>query len=317
MADPILITKQLSKKYRTQNNHFAIKDLNLSIGKGMLYGVIGPDGSGKSTTLRIMATVLKPSGGMVEVNGFNVFHNPERVRPQIGYMPQIFSLYPDLTVKENLDFFANINKVPKAEKEKGMQKMLSFTNLNDFQNRRAKDLSGGMKKKLALACALIHKPSILILDEPSTGLDPISRRELWQMVSEVVDGGVTAIISTPYMDEAERCNEVAILFEGTVITQGRPIDLKTDLPFEIVDLKARPRKIMRNIISNQEHLIDWRPVGDRIRITVEKGKSEKVINELKKDLSMNKAEIYILRKTKPLIEDVFTYKVNTLRGQYA
>ena len=314
MDTPILQTRKLCKQYRTRQDVYAVKDLNLQVNKGCLYGLIGPDGAGKSTTLRILATVIGPSSGEVIVNGHDVCSDPERIRPHIGYMPQLFSLYSDLTVKENLRFFSNINQVPKSEKENRIQKMMLFTHLDNFQNRRARNLSGGMKKKLVLACSLVHNPDILILDEPSTGVDPVSRRELWQMLSEVAGQGVTILVSTPYMDEAERCNEVAILYEGFVIAQGQPSDLKRELPFEIIEVKAKPRSITRSIVSKQKHIMDWRPVGDRFRIAVKKEKLKIVLKSLKTDLSKSKAEVRLLRKVKPVIEDVFTYKVNSLRA---
>ena len=219
MGDLILNTQDLSKCYTSQLSNFAINGLNLSIGAGSLYGLIGPDGAGKSTTLRILSTVLKPTSGKVYVNGYDSLNNPEKVRPYIGYMPQLFSLYQDLSVQENLDFFARIYGVPRAERKTRTWEMMAFIHLEKYHDRRARNLSGGMKKKLALACSLIHNPRLLILDEPSTGVDPVSRRELWLMLAEVVNKGVTAIVSTPYMDEAERCSEVAILFEGKIIVR--------------------------------------------------------------------------------------------------
>ena len=166
MDTTILEINNLTKQYRTRKDQPAIKGLNLKVGKGSLYGLIGPDGAGKSTTLRILATVMEPTSGEVRINGFDVEKDPEKIRPHIGYMPQMFSLYPDLTVHENLNFFANINQVEKNEVKERIQKMMSFTNLTNFSDRRARNLSGGMKKKLVLACSLIHNPKILILDEP-------------------------------------------------------------------------------------------------------------------------------------------------------
>lgn len=314
METPILNVQKLCKQYQSRKGQYAVKDLDLVVGKGSLYGLIGPDGAGKSTTLRILATVIEPSSGEITINGFDIRKQAEKIRPLIGYMPQLFSLYPDLTVKENLIFFANINQVAKTDREERIQKMLSFTHLSEFKDRRAKNLSGGMKKKLVLACSLIHNPDILILDEPSTGVDPVSRRELWQMLSQVVDQGVTILVSTPYMDEAERCNEVAILFEGDVIAQGQPAALKNDLPFKIIEVKAKPRSETRKIVSTQKHMIDWRPVGDRFRIAVNNGQTSAVLKALENELSAKKVDIRLIREVKPLMEDVFTYKVNTLRA---
>ena len=311
---PIIHVHKLTKQYNTHRDQFAIRDLDLAVNKGSLYGLIGPDGAGKSTTLRILATVIEPTSGKITINGFDLQKEPERIRPHIGYMPQLFSLYPDLTVQENLSFFSNINQVPKSDREDRIQKMLTFTNLIDFKERRARNLSGGMKKKLVLACSLIHDPKILILDEPSTGVDPVSRRELWQMLAQVVEQGVTILVSTPYMDEAERCNKVAILFDGNVIAQGQPSDLKNELPFRIIEVKAKPRNETRKIVSNQKNIMDWRPVGDRFRIAVNNGHTATVLKSLESELSTKKVDIRLIREVKPLMEDVFTYKVNTLRA---
>ncbi len=314
METAILRTEQLGKIYNQKNGRWAIKDFNLEIKQGKLFGLIGPDGAGKSTTLRIMGTVIEPSKGEVWVNGTNICHDPEKIRPHIGYMPQLFSLYPDLSVRENLIFFANINQVARIEREARIQKMLEFTNLVNFQDRRARNLSGGMKKKLVLACSLIHNPQLLILDEPSTGVDPISRRELWRMLAKVVDQGVTVIVSTPYMDEADRCSEVAILFEGQIIVQGKPKDLKTALPFEIVEVKTKPRKPAREAVRNTPNVIDWRPVGDRLRIAVQSGKANTLIKMLENYLDKKNTDVRILRKAAPLMEDVFTYQVKMLKN---
>ncbi len=308
---PIVRTEDLGKRYLSRKDRWAIRNFNLRIEPGRLYGLIGPDGAGKSTTLRILATVIKPTEGQVWVNGFDAVKDPEKIRPHIGFMPQQFSLYPDLTVKENLQFFASINQVPLSAQPRRIEQMLSFTNLENFENRRSGNLSGGMKKKLVLACSLIHEPAILILDEPSTGVDPVSRRELWRMLTEIVSRGVTVIVSTPYMDEADRCSEVAILFEGTVITQGQPKELKLSLPFEIIEVKSKPRKAAREAIESEKDVVDWRPVGDRFRIAVETGKSDDLIGSLEGKLSKKDAEIRILRKTAPQMEDVFTYQVKS------
>jgi len=315
MENPILNIKNLSKQYQSRKELFAIRDFNLTIEPGVLYGLIGPDGAGKSTTLRILGTVIEPSSGEVWVNGYNVCDDPEKIRPHIGYMPQLFSLYPDLSVVENLDFFANINQVKKEQKKSRIEKMLTFTNLKDFRYRRARNLSGGMKKKLVLACSLIHNPRILILDEPSTGVDPVSRRELWRMLAEVVNQGVTVLVSTPYMDEADRCKEVAILYDGSVIAQGPPPELKASLPFDMIEVKSKPRKASYTALEKQEYVLDWRPVGDRIRLSVEKGKTREVLKSLRASITQQEAKIRVLRKTAPQMEDVFTFKVKELRDR--
>lgn len=310
----VIETQDLTKQYRTQRGRKAIDGLNLAIPEGQLYGLVGPDGAGKTTALRILSTVMEQSGGQARVAGFDVKNQPEKARPLIGYMPQNFSLYPDMTVLENLNFFADLNQVPKEQKKERIDEMLEFTRLERFTKRRAAQLSGGMKKKLALSCALVHSPQVLLLDEPSTGVDPVSRRELWLILADVVLQGVTVLVSTPYMDEAERCHRVGILYDGQLLTTGSPAELEAQLPFEVLEVKAWPRKAVRQVIKNQsEEIVRWRPVGDRIRLSVSDIKTTQ--KELKKELKAVGAEVNILRPAKSTMEDVFIHLVETERGE--
>jgi ABC-2 type transport system ATP-binding protein len=257
--------------------------------------------------------VINPSHGEASIAGFSTRKQAENIRRLIGYMPQNFSLYPDLSVLENLNFFANANGVSKAQKADRIPKMLAFTRLEAFTSRRAGNLSGGMKKKLALACALIHEPQVLLLDEPSTGVDPVSRRELWLILSQVVANGVTVLLSTPYMDEAERCHQVGILYQGKILIDGTPKDLTSNLPFEIVEVKAKPRKLMRQVVQDSEKILKWRPIGDRLRLSVENAKDTMV--NLKQNLEDSSAEIKVLRRSKRTMEDVFIHLVEKQREQ--
>ncbi|MCK5794225.1 MAG: ABC transporter ATP-binding protein, partial [Anaerolineales bacterium] len=237
----VVQAENLTKRFRSQNGVPAVGDLNLAISEGELFGLVGPDGAGKTTTLRMLATVMLPTSGQASVAGFDTRSEAEKIRKIIGYMPQNFTLYPDLSVLENLHFFADINGVADDQRETNITKMLQFTRLEKFTDRKAGKLSGGMKKKLALACAMIHDPKVLFLDEPSTGVDPVSRRELWVILAKIVEEGVTIVVSTPYMDEAERCHRVGMLYQGKLLTSGEPQDLIEKLPFEVVELKAKPR----------------------------------------------------------------------------
>jgi len=307
--------QELSKQYRTQRNRKAIDSLNLSIPEGQLYGLVGPDGAGKTTTLRILSTVMEQSGGSAKVAGFDVKRQAEKARPLIGYMPQNFSLYPDMSVLENLNFFADLNQVPRDQKKERITEMLHFTRLDRFTKRRAAQLSGGMKKKLALACALVHAPQVLLLDEPSTGVDPVSRRELWLILAEVVLQGVTVLVSTPYMDEAERCHQVGVLYQGQLLTTGSPAELEAQLPFDVLEVKAQPRKVVRQIVRQQsDGIIRWRPVGDRMRLSVSDIQASQ--KELKKELKTTGAEVSIFRPAKTTMEDVFIHLVETQRGTH-
>ncbi|MCU0521466.1 MAG: ABC transporter ATP-binding protein [Anaerolineae bacterium] len=294
----------------------AIDGIDLAVRPGELYGLVGPDGAGKTTTLRILSSVMHAREGTATVAGFDVRRDAEAVRRRIGYMPQAFSLYPDLTVRENLDFFADVNQVREDVRATRIAEMLAFSRLEEFQTRRAGNLSGGMKKKLALACALVHSPEVLILDEPSTGVDPVSRRELWQILAEVVHQGVAVLVSTPYMDEAERCHTVGMLYEGRMVASGAPGELTADLPFGIIEVKARPRKRMREIVSQTAGVGAWRPVGDRLRLSVARANDQvrQVLKSLEATLTAESLDTRLLRAVRPDMEDVFVHRVAQARA---
>ncbi len=313
--ETIINADHLTKKFTNHNTLPALDDLTLSVPQGVLYGLVGPDGAGKTTTLRILSSVMLPTSGSARVMQIDTRKNPDLIRRQIGYMPQNFSLYPDLSVLENLNFFADIQRVEPARKPARIAEMLRFTRLEEFKSRRAGNLSGGMKKKLALACALVHEPRLLILDEPSTGVDPVSRRELWVILADVVQQGVTVVVSTPYMDEAERCHMVCFLSQGKVLSTGTPADLIRKLPFEILELKASPRKMMRQIVSETLGILDWRPVGDSLRVCVpNNGAAGQIENSLQERLAREKLKVSLLRSSRPTMEDVFVHMVNKQRG---
>lgn len=301
----------LTKRYRSQSKGLkpALADYDLHVEAGQLYGLVGPDGAGKTTLLRILSTVLIPTAGSAQVAGFDITKQAEQIRSQIGYMPQAFSLYPDLSVLENLRFFADMSGVPGEKQIKRIPELLEFARLTEFASRRSDNLSGGMRKKLALACAMIHQPEVLILDEPTTGVDPVSRRELWQLLAKVVEGGVTIIVSTPYMDEAERCDVVNIIYQGEKLISGAPVDLERQMPFKIVEVKARPRGTLRQVVDGIDGVIRWRAVGDRLRLAVDNAISAQ--NDIKAALNEEGAEITILREARITMEDVFIHLVET------
>lgn len=299
----------LTKRYPSQpkESHPALDSFDLQIEPGHLYGLVGPDGAGKTTLLRILATVLRPTSGAAQVAGFDVVRQPEEVRSRLGYMPQAFSLYPDLSVLENLQFFADMNGVPRGKQKERVDELLNFARLTEFTSRRSENLSGGMRKKLALACALIHNPQIMLLDEPTTGVDPVSRRELWQLLARVIEQGVTILVSTPYMDEAERCDGVSIIYQGKMLISGAPEDLSRQMPFRILEVKARPRATLRQVADHTPEAIRWRAVGDRLRLSVTD--IEKARTNIQAALEGAGAEISILRESRITMEDVFIHLV--------
>ena len=301
-----IFVENLTKNYHNQtSDRMALRGINLSIPSGQLFGLVGPDGAGKTTLIRILSTVINASNGKAEIAGLDVHTQAEPVRRSIGYMPQSYSLYGDLTVEENLKFFADLYAVPRSVLPERMNVLLDMARLQDFRNKRSMHLSGGMKKKLALACAMIHEPRVLLLDEPTTGVDPVSRRELWKLLNQVVRTGLTVLVSTPYMDEAERCHQVGMLQNGSILSTGKPSELEAQYPYQMVEVKARPRDVMRDVVAQSRDMISWRPVGDRVRIAVMEG--EKYAKRLEKDLRKARAEILLLRNARIGMEDVFIH----------
>lgn len=305
----------LTKRYpgQTKESRPALNAVDLHVEAGQLYGLVGPDGAGKTTLLRILSTVMNPTSGSARLMGYDVNKQAEQVRARLGYMPQAFSLYPDLSVMENLRFFADMNGVPRGKQKSRIDELLEFARLTDFTSRRSENLSGGMRKKLALACALVHEPEILLLDEPTTGVDPVSRRELWQLLAKVIQQGVTVLISTPYMDEAERCNMVSIIYQGRILTTGAPADLERQMPFRIVEIKAKPRGTLRQVVDKIDGGYGWRAVGDRLRLSVVDPAEAQT--RIKADLETAGAQISILREARILMEDVFIYLVEQQEKQ--
>ena len=214
-------TKKLTKKF---GDNIAVNELDLEIRQGEIFGLVGPDGAGKSTTMRLISTAMTPTSGKAVVLGFDTANKEEEIRERVGYMPQRFALYGELTVDENINFFAEIYGVPRAELEKKKKELLEFTGMSKFAARRGRNLSGGMQKKLALACNLIHKPEIIMLDEPTLGVDPISRREFWRILYGLTD--VTIVVTTPYMDEAERCSRIGLIRGGKLLKCDTPDEIK-------------------------------------------------------------------------------------------
>ncbi len=303
MTDNVAIeTRALTRRF---GGLTAVDGLDLQIERGTIYGLVGPDGAGKTTTLRMLCGVLAPSGGAATVGGLDVVRQIEAVRMHLGYMPQSFSLYPDLSVQENLAFFADIYQVPQAERAGRMDELLEFSRLTEFRSRRAEHLSGGMKKKLALACTLVHKPQVLLLDEPTTGVDPVSRRELWLILYDLLRQGVTTVVTTPYMDEAERCNRVGFLMAGKLLVSGTPSELALLPGRMVIELKARPRKVMQAVARRVEGVDNIQIFGDRLHLLA--ADPDAVIERLRQGLDAEGAQVLTLQLRRPSMEDVFMH----------
>jgi ABC-2 type transport system ATP-binding protein len=221
----------------------AVDELSVTVGRGELFGLVGPDGAGKTTTMRLLASIMDPSSGEAWVAGRHTVREAEAVKERIGYMSQRFGLYADLSVDENLAFYADVYGVRGRERAERSAQLLAFSGLSAFRRRLAGDLSGGMKQKLGLACALVHSPEVLLLDEPTNGVDPVSRREFWRILSGLLEQGVTVFVSTAYLDEAERCARVGLLHEGRLLACGTPAEVKRLMRGAILEVRsADPRR---------------------------------------------------------------------------
>lgn len=244
----------------------AVDSLTLEIKKGELFGLVGPDGAGKTTTMRLLTAIMEPSAGEAWVAGHSILREGERIKEKIGYMSQRFGLYEDLTVMENIVFYADLYDVPHRERPARIDRLLGFSNLTPFKDRLAGKLSGGMKQKLALMCTLIPRPKLLLLDEPTTGVDPISRREFWEILQSLVREGVTVLVSTPYMDEAEWCTRVGLLREGRLVADDTPVRLKERFPYTLVEVRSSDASLLAGL-GGSEGAADFHRLGERVRIS--------------------------------------------------
>jgi len=296
----VIETHDLTRKFK---NVVAVDNLNLRIEKGEIFGLVGPDGAGKTTTIRLLCAIMDPTDGSARVAGFDVVKEAEEIKKRIGYMAQRFNLYGDLSVLENLNFFADIFAVSGEERKERIDQLLAFARLTEFQDRRAAQLSGGMQKKLALACTLIHQPEILFLDEPTTGVDPVSRREFWDILSDLHLRGVTLFISTPYMDEAERCSRVGLMFEGDIIVCDEPEKVKELVSGELIELRPKELRQARDVVAEMEGVLEVQTYGDLLHIFVDS--VAKRVPELKARLATQGIEVDRLRQTRPRMEEAF------------
>jgi ABC-2 type transport system ATP-binding protein len=265
VAAPAVEVRGLTRRF---DELIAVDHLSLDVARGELFGLVGPDGAGKTTTLRMLAGILRPTSGTAILAGRDVASEPEEVKHAIAYMAQRFGLYADLTVQENLDFYADLYRVPRAERPARLERLFEFSNLGGFRDRLAGKLSGGMKQKLALSCCLIHQPEILLLDEPTFGVDPVSRRDLWLIIHEMTAQRVTVLVSTAYMDEAERFDRLALLDQGRLLALDTPHALQSGLQGEVLSIRLERAREARGILEAEPAVRRAVLFGDAFHLTV-------------------------------------------------
>jgi len=306
MTDYLVHAEDLHKNL---GNTQAVNGVSLRIAPGEIYGLVGSDGAGKTTTMRLLVGALKPNHGSIEVCGYDVLKQTEQARSMIGYLSQRFSMYEDLTVLENIRFFAEVRGLSSTEWLPRSMEILEFVGLEKFKDRRAGQLSGGMKQKLGLASALVTRPRLLLLDEPTTGVDPVTRQDFWQLVIKLVGSregdGVSVIISTPYMDEASRCHRVGFMKNGQIIAEDTPSNLRARLNGRVLELRGSPLNTLRHVAHQDEDVEDVQAFGDRLHIRVSDGKSKMVLKRLKTEIKQAGGHVDELRSVPPVLEDVF------------
>lgn len=297
---PTVSTHNLTRDFKSTR---AVNRLSLEIQEGELFGLVGPDGAGKTTTLQLLAGLLEINEGSAIVAGHDLAKEPEAIKPLIGYMAQQFSLYAELSVLENLVFFADLYDVPKDLVKERIDRLLTFAGLVEFTSRRAAHLSGGMQKKLALACTLIHQPPVLLLDEPTTGVDPISRREFWNILTELHLSGTTILVSTPYMDEADRCSIVGLMYEGRLITCASPENIRSQIKGELIELYPGNIHVAFPIIQSLPGVIEVQTFGESLHILIDP--AELNFKELKSELQRYSIPYQGIRIAHPRMEEAF------------
>jgi len=298
--EPVIRTEELTRRFKRV---VAVDHLNLEVQPGEIFGLVGPDGAGKTTTIRLLTAIMLPTSGRASVAGYDTVHEAEEIKRIIGYMAQRFNLYGDLTVLENIGFFADVFDVRGKVRRERIQRLLEFARLTEFQKRRAEHLSGGMQKKLALACTLIHQPRVLFLDEPTTGVDPVSRREFWDILTELHLQGVTLFISTPYMDEAERCSRVGLMFEGRLIVCDRPERIREMVPARLIELYPDDFRRAREALVGVPGVLEVQTYGDLLHIFVDEPVLQLPLIE--GQLRSRGIGIKSIRTTKPRMEEAF------------
>ncbi len=307
---PIIETHGLTRDFKKTR---AVDSLDLSIQPGELFGLVGPDGAGKTTTLRLLAGLLDITSGSAQVAGYDLARQPEAIKHKIGYMAQQFSLYGELSVLENLGFFADLYDVPLDVLQGRTERLLSFAGLTEFRTRRAAHLSGGMQKKLALACTLIHQPEILLLDEPTTGVDPVSRREFWDILTDLNLEGTTIIVSTPYMDEADRCSRVGLMYAGRMIVCAAPRQIRARVEGEMIELWPQDWQEAYALVATLPGVLEVQTYGESLHVLVDSADDR--LPEIEAALEEHGIAHRGARRTTPRMEEAFISLVKHIEGR--
>jgi len=314
----IINTEKLSKNFGPVT---AVDGLDLQVKPGEIFGLVGPDGAGKTTSMRMLAAIMDPTAGNATIAGLDLRRQAEALKQHIGYMAQQFALYRDLTVLENINFFADVFGVRGQKRRQRTEKLLEFARLTEFTGREADQLSGGMKKKLGLACALIHEPDILYLDEPTTGVDPVSRREFWDILANLHVEGTTILVNTPYMDEAERCARVGLMYGGRLVEQGTPQQIKSLIPGELVEFRPESERqhgigLLRHtnrLLTAQDGVLEVQTYGDLMHVFVDDADHRRP--ELEAALQAEEISMLNFRRTMPRMEEAFISLINKLEAE--
>ena len=302
---PAVDLDRVTKRYGATT---ALDEVSLSIEPGEMFGIIGPDGAGKTTMIRVICGLLRPDGGSVRIAGHDPVRQHRAVTARVGYLSQRFSLYGDLSIDENIAFFADIHGLTDYDVRR--DRLLEMTRLTAFRQRRADRLSGGMKQKLALACTLVHEPDVILLDEPTTGVDPVSRREFWKLLSEFLSGGLTIVMATPYLDEAERCARVALLHEGRVLALDEPKRLQRAFRGELYEVVADPHRAAQEALARVDGITDRQTFGERLHVRTNEGARDVEAN-IRGALQASGVRVTSIRRIPPSLEDVFIDRVTS------
>jgi ABC-2 type transport system ATP-binding protein len=305
--DPVIDIRGMGRSFGELR---AVHDVSLSVQEGEMFGIVGPDGAGKTTLIRMLCGILAPTAGTAVLLGHDIVRHADRVKKEIGYLSQRFSLYGDLTVDENIEFFAEINGV--FDYRSRREELLEFTRLTPFRDRLADRLSGGMRQKLALACTLVHAPKIIFLDEPTTGVDPVSRRDFWKILQDLLKRGITIVMSTPYLDEAERCSRVALMSQGNVMRVEMPAVLKESLGCDVLEIVCQPVREAFRLLRAGPAPVEVQAFGDRLHVLVRRGGLR--AEELSADLARRGIRVSGARTVSPSLENVFIALLSHQKG---